>query len=431
VNEPKFRLAFKGEIAPGAEIGEVKEKLCALFKTDQTRIETLFSGKTTILKKDIPEDEALKLKTSFEKTGALAVVEPVVAQVPPMVTESKDEASLACPKCGAVQAKAATCIRCGIVFEKIRKRPDGQVKAPTQARSGPGPAPGTTQSSLFNEIIPNLIIAFLGIITCSVTAALLYGIETIFGFAVYTWTLWLVLPVGAVLSGYASAMGLWAGAKILNQPPGRLLMANMILVAFETFFLVNYIAYYNLTVDGVSFKTAASFWQYLDATLTHSSLSFRINAREIGTSGELGAFGYLYALLQLAGFAGGGLSAYVFLTEGPYCYPCRRYFRRESKTQRFTGAPDLLDDFLSKVTPLITSGDLSGALAALRAFGNAKAGKNDHILVEATIWCCKRCEQCLLRLTISKHSSYGWQEIPELKQESALLKKPATHPQHT
>lgn len=121
MNEPKFRLAFKGEIAPGAEIGEVKEKLCALFKTDQTRIDTLFSGKTTILKKDIPEDEALKLKASFEKTGALAVVEPVVAQAPPMVTESKDEASLACPKCGAVQAKSATCIRCGIVFEKIRK----------------------------------------------------------------------------------------------------------------------------------------------------------------------------------------------------------------------------------------------------------------------------------------------------------------------
>jgi hypothetical protein len=208
-------------------------------------------------------------------------------------------------------------------------------------------------------------------------------------------------------------------------------MANMILVAIETFFLVNYIAYYNLTVDGVSIKTAVSFWQYLDATLTHSSVSFRINARVIGTSGEMGAFGYLYALLQLAGFAGGGLSAYFFLTEGPYCYSCRRYFRRESKTQRFTGTPDLLDAFLSKVDPLIGSGDLSGSLAALRAFGNAKAGKNDHILVEATIWCCKRCAQRLLRLSVSKHSSYGWQEIPELKQESALVKKPSPHPAHT
>ena len=55
MEEAKFRLVFKAEIAPGSDLNEVKKELGLLFKSEVSKIETLFSGKLIVLKNNLSE----------------------------------------------------------------------------------------------------------------------------------------------------------------------------------------------------------------------------------------------------------------------------------------------------------------------------------------------------------------------------------------
>jgi hypothetical protein len=67
MNEQKFRIIFKGEILPNANLEEVKKKLAAFYKVDASQVESLFSGKRFVLKENISLDLARKYAAEFEK----------------------------------------------------------------------------------------------------------------------------------------------------------------------------------------------------------------------------------------------------------------------------------------------------------------------------------------------------------------------------
>jgi len=136
--EPTFRLVFRGEHSLDCEIDEVKQKVSALFKLDQAKVETLFSGKAVTLKSKLNREEATRLKTVFDKTGGIAYVEQMAAVTAPLVEwdsyseeiPPQSQAPLAsappapdkphaCPKCGFVQVKSPSCVQCGVFFHKI------------------------------------------------------------------------------------------------------------------------------------------------------------------------------------------------------------------------------------------------------------------------------------------------------------------------
>ena len=56
-------------------------------------------------------------------------------------------------------------------------------------------------------IFSDLLVTAAGALTSVLTALILFGIEQLFGFSLYTWSLWLILPIGAILSGFAAASG--------------------------------------------------------------------------------------------------------------------------------------------------------------------------------------------------------------------------------
>ena len=66
-----FHIIFDGDIQKGQELDEVKARLCALFRTEDTgKIDSLFRNTPKTLKKNLSRQQALKYQQIFEKTGA-------------------------------------------------------------------------------------------------------------------------------------------------------------------------------------------------------------------------------------------------------------------------------------------------------------------------------------------------------------------------
>jgi hypothetical protein len=58
----------------------------------------------------------------FDMTGAVSIIEPLSDSVSQLSLQSHPPVtnnSITCPKCGTVQEKRATCVKCHVIFEKI------------------------------------------------------------------------------------------------------------------------------------------------------------------------------------------------------------------------------------------------------------------------------------------------------------------------
>ena len=62
------------------------------------------------------------------------------------------------------------------------------------------------------RLAEDLAVALCGLLTSLSTAVVLWWIGMRFGFAFYTYSLWLVIPVGALLTGFAGASGYYGGS---------------------------------------------------------------------------------------------------------------------------------------------------------------------------------------------------------------------------
>ncbi len=66
----RYSVIFDGQIAPNADLSDVKINLQKLFKTGGERIEHIFLDAPTPIQRHLSESKALRYKQVFEKTGA-------------------------------------------------------------------------------------------------------------------------------------------------------------------------------------------------------------------------------------------------------------------------------------------------------------------------------------------------------------------------
>ena len=81
--DPQYQVVFRGEIAPDTRIEVVKVNLAKLFKTDDAKIERLFSGKEMVLKKGLSRADGERYRALLEQAGALCEVVPLSFTSPP------------------------------------------------------------------------------------------------------------------------------------------------------------------------------------------------------------------------------------------------------------------------------------------------------------------------------------------------------------
>jgi uncharacterized protein YbjQ (UPF0145 family) len=77
ISEPRYKVIFAGEIAPGQNIEHVKLKVAALYKVPVERCEGMFTGRLVTIKDNLDYQTAQKYKAAFERTGAICRIETV------------------------------------------------------------------------------------------------------------------------------------------------------------------------------------------------------------------------------------------------------------------------------------------------------------------------------------------------------------------
>ncbi|MDF3195736.1 DUF805 domain-containing protein [Pseudomonas sp. 1928-m] len=160
--QARFKIVFNGELMPDVSLETAKENLARLFKSDQTRINSLFSGGNVDIKRDLSENEADQYLKALQSAGAKVRKEQDLAASLSLVetddhrTESSEAESnvpMTCPKCGHQQSKAIECSACGIVIEKFIARQAMLAENPPEVVSAAA-TPYATPKAAVAETLP-------------------------------------------------------------------------------------------------------------------------------------------------------------------------------------------------------------------------------------------------------------------------------------
>ena len=277
---------------------------------------------------------------------------------------------------------------------------------PTELRSDP------------SRVAQDFFVTGLGATTSIITAAILAAIDLRFNSSLYSWTVWFVIPAGAICCGFVAASGYYLGARVFNHRPTGILLLNIVAIAIATFFLIHYLNYYLLKIDGKAVRDLLSFSQFLDIEVFHPAVQFSIRHIQMGAVDLIGPWGYLYAALQMLGFAIGGVSVYAHLKSLAYCDACSKYLAEKGIQTRYTVDSSVLTKAVEEIMQCLSAGRFQDAIAAHAIGAGCEEFQKELILrSQMEIKKCKDCNKHWLKFSVSKYSRDDWNDINELGYE--------------
>ncbi len=123
MDSQRYNIIFEGKVADGVDMEIAKGNLQHLFKIDRATVDKLFSGKRTVLKKDVPTDTLKKYQTALTNAGVECTTDPNIptaaapaATPPPAKTPPEDSGPVnpyEPPKQNAVVNRQVFCRSCG------------------------------------------------------------------------------------------------------------------------------------------------------------------------------------------------------------------------------------------------------------------------------------------------------------------------------
>lgn len=171
MSDARYKIVFEGELMPGVALETVKENLAKLFKSDASKIDSLFGGRPVALKRDLEEVEADKYLAALQRAGAQVRKEQDLAagfslvetedhpnpETLAAVEAEQDTGTMTCPKCGHEQTKSVECQACGIIIEKYLARQAQLAEsapATASAVAGTATSPYATPQAQVGEALP-------------------------------------------------------------------------------------------------------------------------------------------------------------------------------------------------------------------------------------------------------------------------------------
>jgi hypothetical protein len=264
----------------------------------------------------------------------------------------------------------------------------------------------------------DLAVVLTGLATTALTLFFIFWLaRQIADFDIMGWYWLFIIPVGAILVGIAAGSGYglmsWLKGRKIS---GSLLGAIVALLALA-YAAAQWVEFKSLNLE----RYDVDFFRYFDVTTR--SMTFKL-MRSQTPSGSLGVLGYLFRLLELAGFSLGGLFIPIMLRAKPYCDSCLTYMRRGTRWWLPAGVPtrkiskkDTLAmnayqrdmdaahkkglDLLNGLVAAIKAGDTTAFRSILE--GNAVEAKEANRLLESinlTLHSCAQCRTGMLEMEL-------------------------------
>ncbi|UTW44109.1 hypothetical protein KFE80_06740 [bacterium SCSIO 12696] len=74
MSDSSLEIVFRGDIAPGHTMVEVRDNLRELFKADDAQLAKLFSGRPVVVRRNLDQTAALRYQQAMGKAGAVVEV---------------------------------------------------------------------------------------------------------------------------------------------------------------------------------------------------------------------------------------------------------------------------------------------------------------------------------------------------------------------
>lgn len=258
-------------------------------------------------------------------------------------------------------------------------------------------------------------VAACGLVTSVLTALAVVVVSRMTGFDLFTFSIWAVVPVGALLIGFAAASGYYFGSLYFHKRAGLSLLLQMVVIAGLTQLLIYYMGYSTFVLDdGRRVSDFIPFGQYLDIKLT--SAHYRIG-RAMTDTGEVGSFGYWLAAFQFVGFLVGGISVYGFLWAKPVCQTCNMYLRPLSKREKSFPDADSASPYYDVLFKHPVDGPEFAALIRTDAKSEAKKGA---LSVTTILHGCPKCKSQLIEEKVQVHNGTEWKDFSDLNRRVTI-----------
>jgi hypothetical protein len=261
-----------------------------------------------------------------------------------------------------------------------------------------------------NRFGGHLGVAAFGVVAFALTVVAVTAIERLTGFNLFTFSLWVILPVGALLTGAAAASGYYFGSLFFHIRPNWFLLVQIIFVAAVAQIAIYYGEYNSLILDdGTKASTLVSFRDYLDISLTQTHL--RIGRAAVDT-GEVGSLGYWLAGIEFLGFIAGGVFVFLMLLIRPACKNCSRYLRKLLKhNQQFNDQEEFAHYYDTVFQHPVDSTDFSEWMHWQPHQGKPKAGTVSSV---TTLLGCPHCKSQMISQEVKILTDREWKDVSSL-----------------
>lgn len=270
---------------------------------------------------------------------------------------------------------------------------------------------GQTGENYVRKVIETSGVALAGLVTSITTAVAVAALDHFTGLNLFTFSVWVVLPVGAGLCGFCAASGYYLGAKALHHRPTPILLIQMVAIAAVTMALIYWFEYKTMQIDGVYVSTIVPFADYLDVVFTKTHMKMG-RAAQIDT-GEVGSFGYWLAVFDFIGFLLGGAVVYITLKDQPTCEPCNKYLKTlVKKKDSFSDTDSLAAYYDQEFVHPVDSPEFAAHVQTEHTAGKAERGAFN---METKVLGCPACGGQAVAEKVQVFNGRDWKDVDELK----------------
>jgi len=263
-----------------------------------------------------------------------------------------------------------------------------------------------------DRLLRGLIVTLFGISTTLLTAAGLVYLELKQDCAIYGFVYGLVIPFGAMLSGFVAASGYYFGSRLVSFRPGWGMFGTMVGISGGNFFLIYWLKYTLLRVDGEPIRNWMTYEAYVRYALTHTA--FQMGPNSNGPV-VLGWGGYAYAGLLILGFACGGYFVFHLVRSAPYCQACGLYMTKQGSQVRYFVRRDDLAACVAEFKYDDRLGQTRKAMELHARTGVREADRTTGYSLRVEFKHCVRCGQQWLGLVAKERVNKFWQRMTGLR----------------